>query len=216
MSAANSTVTSANAVFDNHLPLTLIAGPCQLESRDHAFEMAGCAQAICAPVSASGWSTSRASTRPTAPRFRAPAASGSTRRMPVFADIGRTGPAGAHRHPHRGAMRHRAPHVDVLQIPAFLCRQTDLLVAAAKTGKVINVKKGQFLAPWDMKNVLGKITGSGNAQCAAYRARRVLRLQHAGQRHAGSADHGSNGRAGHFRRHPFCAAARRAGNHFGR
>jgi 2-dehydro-3-deoxyphosphooctonate aldolase (KDO 8-P synthase) len=56
-----------------------------------------------------------------------------------------------------------APHVDVLQIPAFLCRQTDLLVAAAKTGKVINVKKGQFLAPWDMKNVLGKITGSGNA-----------------------------------------------------
>jgi 2-dehydro-3-deoxyphosphooctonate aldolase (KDO 8-P synthase) len=56
-----------------------------------------------------------------------------------------------------------APHVDVLQIPAFLCRQTDLLVAAAKTGKVVNVKKGQFLAPWDMKNVVCKITGSGNA-----------------------------------------------------
>jgi hypothetical protein len=103
-----------------------------------------------------------------------------------------------------------APHVDMLQIPAFLCRQTDLLVAAAKTGKVINVKKGQFLAPWDMKNVLGKITGSGNTN--------VLLTERGASfgyntlvRHAGIADHGRHGRAGDLRRHPFGATARRAG-----
>ena len=81
--------------------------------------------------------------------------------------------------------------VDVLQIPAFLCRQTDLLVAAAETGRVVNVKKGQFLAPWDMANVVRKITGAGNRQCAGDRARRLVRLQHAGLRHAGAADHGA-------------------------
>ncbi len=64
--------------------------------------------------------------------------------------------------------------MDVLQIPAFLCRQTDLLLAAAATGKVVNVKKGQFLAPWDMANVVAKITGAGQSQCARHRARRVL------------------------------------------
>ena len=81
--------------------------------------------------------------------------------------------------------------VDVLQIPAFLCRQTDLLVAAAATGRAVNVKKGQFLAPWDMGNVVAKITGAGNRQRAADRARRLLRLQHAGLGHAGAADHGA-------------------------
>ena len=81
--------------------------------------------------------------------------------------------------------------VDVLQIPAFLCRQTDLLIAAAKTGRVVNVKKGQFLAPWDMANVVAKITGAGNPQRARDRARRLVRLQHAGLRHARAADHGA-------------------------
>jgi 2-dehydro-3-deoxyphosphooctonate aldolase (KDO 8-P synthase) len=74
--------------------------------------------------------------------------------------------------------------VDVLQIPAFLCRQTDLLVAAAETGAVINVKKGQFLAPWDMKNVLDKLTGSGNANVLLTERGCIFWLQHAGGRHA--------------------------------
>ena len=81
-----------------------------------------------------------------------------------------------------------AEAVDVLQIPAFLCRQTDLLVAAAKTGRVVNVKKGQFLAPWDMANVVAKITGAGNRQRAGDGARRLVRLQHARLRHARAAD----------------------------
>ena len=78
----------------------------------------------------------------------------------------------------------RREAVDVLQIPAFLCRQTDLLLAAGETGSAINVKKGQFLAPWDMANVAAKIACTGNAQHPAVRARRQLRLQHAGHRHA--------------------------------
>ena len=105
-----------------------------------------------------------------------------------------------------------AQAVDVLQIPAFLCRQTDLLLAAAATGKVVNVKKGQFLAPWDMANVVAKITGAGNRECAGHRARRLVRLQHAGVRHAGAADPGAHHRrAGDLRRHPFGAAAGRQG-----
>ena len=84
-----------------------------------------------------------------------------------------------------------AEAVDVLQIPAFLCRQTDLLLAAAATGKVVNVKKGQFLAPWDMANVVAKITGAGNPNVLRDRARRLVRLQHAGLRHARAADHGA-------------------------
>ena len=109
-----------------------------------------------------------------------------------------------------------AQAVDVLQIPAFLCRQTDLLLAAAATGKVVNVKKGQFLAPWDMANVVAKITGAGNPQCAGHRARRIVRLQHAGVGHARAADPGAHHRrAGDFRRHPFGAAARRQGHSSG-
>ena len=81
-----------------------------------------------------------------------------------------------------------AQAVDVLQIPAFLCRQTDLLIAAAKTGKAVNVKKGQFLAPWDMKNVVEKITGAGNANVLVTERGVSLRLQHARLRHARAAD----------------------------
>ena len=84
-----------------------------------------------------------------------------------------------------------AEAVDVLQIPAFLCRQTDLLIAAALTGKVVNVKKGQFLAPWDMTHVVAKVVGAGNPQGADHRARRLLRLQHARLRHARVADPGA-------------------------
>ena len=77
--------------------------------------------------------------------------------------------------------------VDVLQIPAFLSRQTDLLLAAAATGKAINIKKGQFLAPWDMKNVIAKVVGAGNPNVMACERGGQFRLQHAGQRHAGAA-----------------------------
>ena len=80
--------------------------------------------------------------------------------------------------------------VDVLQIPAFLCRQTDLLVAAARTGRVVNVKKGQFLAPWDMANVAQKVTERRQSQGHGDGARRLLRLQYARLRHARAADHG--------------------------
>jgi len=163
MTAANASVNVGNTVFDNAAALTLIAGPCQFESRDHAFDMAGSLKELCGQlgiglVYKSSYDkanrTSLSSTR----------GAGLDAAMPVFDDLrdqlGLPVLTDIHSEEQCAIV---APHVDVLQIPAFLCRQTDLLVAAAKTGKVINVKKGQFLAPWDMKNVLGKITGSGNA-----------------------------------------------------
>ncbi len=100
-----------------------------------------------------------------------------------------------------------APVVDILQIPAFLSRQTDLLVAAAQTGKVVNVKKGQFLAPWDMKNAIAKITETGNLKRHGDGTRRQLRLQHAGRRHDRSADDGEVRRAGRHGRDPCGAEA---------
>ena len=109
-----------------------------------------------------------------------------------------------------------AQAVDVLQIPAFLCRQTDLLVAAARTGRAVNVKKGQFLAPWDMKNVVAKLDPRRRRRRAGHRARRLLRLQHARLRHARAADPGRDRRAGDLRRHPFRAAAGRPRRRLGR
>jgi 2-dehydro-3-deoxyphosphooctonate aldolase (KDO 8-P synthase) len=146
----------------NSLPLALIAGPCVLESRDHAFEMASSLKEIAARLriglvyktsfdkanrtsgnSARGLGLDKA--LPIFAEIRAKL------RLPVLTDVHEAGQCAA-----------IAEAVDVLQIPAFLCRQTDLLIAAAKTGRVVNVKKGQFLAPWDMKNVVAKITGAGN------------------------------------------------------
>lgn len=159
---ANSTVTVGSAVFDQKLPLSLIAGPCQLEGRQHAFDMAGrlkeiCAQAGIGLVYKSSYDkanrTSIDSTR----------GIGLDASLEIFADLRETYDLPVITDVHTAEQcAIVAPFVDVLQIPAFLCRQTDLLVAAARTGKVINVKKGQFLAPWDMKNVLGKIVESGN------------------------------------------------------
>ena len=105
---------------------------------------------------------------------------------------------------------------DILQIPAFLCRQTDLLIAAAKTGRVINIKKGQFLAPWDMKNVAREGDRERQSQRAPHRARRLLRLQHARLRFPRAADHGGDRPAGGLRRDAFGAAAGRAGRLVGR
>ncbi|RST87832.1 3-deoxy-8-phosphooctulonate synthase [Aquibium carbonis] len=162
MTQPNASVTAGNAVFDNAGPLTLIAGPCQLESRQHAFDMAGALKELTAKLGIGlvyktsydkANRTSLSSTR----------GAGLDAALPVFDDLRATFglPVLTDIHSEEQC-RIVAPHVDVLQIPAFLSRQTDLLVAAAKTGKVINVKKGQFLAPWDMKNVVAKITGSGN------------------------------------------------------
>ena len=162
MTEPNSTVRAGAAIFSNTAPLTLIAGPCQFESRDHAFDMAGALKELCQTlgiglVYKSSYDkanrTSLASTR----------GAGMDAALPVFddlrKDLGLPVLTDIHTEEQCAIV---APHVDVLQIPAFLSRQTDLLVAAARTGKVINVKKGQFLAPWDMKNVIAKVTGSGN------------------------------------------------------
>jgi 2-dehydro-3-deoxyphosphooctonate aldolase (KDO 8-P synthase) len=162
MNVPNWTVTAGNAVFANDKPLTLIAGPCQLESRGHAFDMAGALKEMAARLGIGlVYKTSYDKANRTS--LSATRGAGMEAALPVFADLRKEFSLPVLTDVHSEEQcRVVAPHVDILQIPAFLSRQTDLLVAAAKTGKVINVKKGQFLAPWDMKNVVGKVTGSGN------------------------------------------------------
>ena len=159
----NSVVTVGAVRFGNALPLALIAGPCQMESRAHALETAAALKEIAARVGIGlvyktsfdkANRTSADSARGVGLKAAAPvfAEIRATLGLPVLTDVHEADQCAA-----------VAEAVDVLQIPAFLCRQTDLLVAAAATGKVVNVKKGQFLAPWDMTNVVAKITGAGNA-----------------------------------------------------
>ena len=155
-------VTVGSVKFGNDLPISIIAGPCQLESRAHALEVAGALKEIAGRLKSAS-STRPPSTRPTAPRARPRAALGWRRRLPIFAEIRSSLGLPVLTDVHEPAQcAEAAQAVDVLQIPAFLCRQTDLLLAAAATGKVVNVKKGQFLAPWEMANVVSKITGGGN------------------------------------------------------
>ncbi|MTI45792.1 2-dehydro-3-deoxyphosphooctonate aldolase (KDO 8-P synthase) [Roseibium hamelinense] len=163
MSQANSTVTAENVSFANDKAFSLIAGPCQMESKAHALECAAAVKEIAGglgiPVvfKASFDKANRTS-------IAATRGVGLKDALPVFAEIKETYGLPTLTDIHNAEQcAPVAEVVDVLQIPAFLCRQTDLLVAAAKTGAVINVKKGQFLAPWDMKNVLGKIVESGNS-----------------------------------------------------
>jgi 2-dehydro-3-deoxyphosphooctonate aldolase (KDO 8-P synthase) len=156
------TVTIGDAPFGNTLPLALIAGPCALESRAHALEMASALKEIAARV---GIKFVYKTSFDKANRTSAKSARGVglDRALPIFAEIREKLRVPVLTDVHEPAQCARvAAAVDVLQIPAFLCRQTDLLIAAAETGKAINVKKGQFLAPWDMKNVVQKITGAGN------------------------------------------------------
>jgi 2-dehydro-3-deoxyphosphooctonate aldolase (KDO 8-P synthase) len=157
-------IVSVGAVrFGNALPLALIAGPCQMESRAHALEMASALKEIAARV---GIGLVYKTSFDKANRTAASAARGIglDAALPVFAEIRESLKLPVLTDVHEAAQcAALAGAVDILQIPAFLCRQTDLLVAAAATGKVVNVKKGQFLAPWDMTNVVGKITGAGNA-----------------------------------------------------
>ena len=158
----NATVTVGSVRFGNALPLALIAGPCALESRAHALEMATALKEIVARVGVGlVYKTSfDKANRTSAKSSRGIGLEGA---LPIFAEIRDSLAIPVLTDVHDAAQCARiAAAVDVLQIPAFLSRQTDLLVAAAKTGKVVNVKKGQFLAPWDMPNVVEKITDCGN------------------------------------------------------
>ncbi|RWP63078.1 3-deoxy-8-phosphooctulonate synthase [Mesorhizobium sp.] len=163
MSKPNSSVTVGNVVFGNTAPLSLIAGPCQLESRQHAFDMAGALKELTEKLGLGlVYKTSYDKANRTS--LGGTRGAGLDAALPVFDDLRKAFSlpilTDVHTEEQCALV---APHVDILQIPAFLSRQTDLLIAAARTGKVVNVKKGQFLAPWDMKNVVAKITGSGNA-----------------------------------------------------
>jgi len=158
----NATVTIGAVRFGNALPLALIAGPCALESRAHAMEMASALKEIAARV---GVGVVYKTSFDKANRTSAASARGIglDAALPIFAEIRETLKLPVLTDVHDAEQCARvAEAVDVLQIPAFLCRQTDLLVAASKTGRAVNVKKGQFLAPWDMTNVVAKITGAGN------------------------------------------------------
>jgi len=153
---------SGQVRFANHLPLTLIAGPCQLESRAHALETASALKEI---AGRAGIGLVYKTSFDKANRTSASSARGIglDDALPIFAEIRETLGLPVLTDVHEAEQCARAAQaVDVLQIPAFLCRQTDLLIAAARTGRVVNVKKGQFLAPWDMANVVAKLTGAGN------------------------------------------------------
>ncbi len=160
-------VESTALEIGNHLPLTFICGPCQLESRGHALETAEFLRDLFARAGA-GFIYKTSFDKANRSSLSTKRGAGLAKSGPIFEEI-RTKlgvPVITDVHlPDQCA--DVAEVVDVLQIPAFLCRQTDLLVAAAETGKPINVKKGQFLAPWDMKNVIAKITGSGNPNVMA-------------------------------------------------
>jgi 2-dehydro-3-deoxyphosphooctonate aldolase (KDO 8-P synthase) len=158
----SATVDLGSVRFGNHLPLVVIAGPCAMESREHALEMASALKEMTGRL---GIGLVYKSSFDKANRTSAGSARGIglDRALSVFAEVKEKFGLPVLTDVHE--IEQCAPVaevVDVLQIPAFLCRQTDLLVAAAKTGRVVNVKKGQFLAPWDMANVARKITGAGN------------------------------------------------------
>jgi 2-dehydro-3-deoxyphosphooctonate aldolase (KDO 8-P synthase) len=160
----NPVVDVGAARFGNDLPLALIAGPCQLESRAHALEMASALKEIAGRL---GIGLVYKTSYDKANRTSAKGARGIglEASLPIFAEIRSSLGLPVLTDVHdAGQCARVAQAVDILQIPAFLCRQTDLLVAAAQTGRAVNVKKGQFLAPWDMKNVVEKITGAGNAR----------------------------------------------------
>lgn len=158
----NATVSIGDVSFSNNAPFSLIAGPCQMESREHAFDMAGALKEICGKLGI-GFIYKTSYDKANRTSLSGKRGVGLENAMSVFADIKAELGLPVLTDVHEpGQCAEVGAVVDVLQIPAFLCRQTDLLIAAANTGRVINVKKGQFLAPWDMKNVLDKITGSGN------------------------------------------------------
>lgn len=158
----DSVVDVGGVRFGNDLPLALIAGPCQMESRAHALEIAAALKEIAAKLGI-GLIFKTSFDKANRTSANAQRGMGLEAALPVFAEIreslGLPTLTDVHDAHQCAAV---AEAVDILQIPAFLCRQTDLLLAAAATGRVVNVKKGQFLAPWDMRNVVAKLTGAGN------------------------------------------------------
>ncbi len=164
MAEPNAVVEVGKVRFGNSLPLSLIAGPCQMESRAHAFDIAGSLKEICGRLGI-GLVYKTSFDKANRTSLSGKRGIGIDAALAVFADLRADLGLPVLTDVHEpGQCAELATVVDVLQIPAFLCRQTDLLVAAAKTGRAVNVKKGQFLAPWDMRQVLMKIVESGNRQ----------------------------------------------------
>ena len=161
-SVKNKVVKCNSINISNSNPFTLIAGPCQLESEEHAFDVAKKLKEITQNLKIDLiYKTSFDKANRTS--LGGKRGAGLNKSLPVFDKIRKNLGIPVLTDVHTiDQCQIVSKHVDVLQIPAFLCRQTDLLVAAAKTGKIINVKKGQFLAPWDMTNVIKKIKDSGN------------------------------------------------------
>ena len=162
-SKPNAAVTIRDVTFANDRPLCVFAGPCQMESREHALEMATALKEIANRLGL-GLVYKTSFDKANRTSLHAKRGLGLDAALGVFAEIRERVGLAVVTDVHEAQQCARvAEVVDVLQIPAFLCRQTDLLIAAANTGRAVKVKKGQFLAPWDMANVVAKITGSGNA-----------------------------------------------------
>jgi 2-dehydro-3-deoxyphosphooctonate aldolase (KDO 8-P synthase) len=160
--SAAAIVSAGSVRFGNDLPISIIAGPCALESRAHALEVASALKEIAARLKI-GLVYKTSFDKANRTSVAAKRGIGLAQALPIFAEIRSSLGLPVLTDVHEiSQCAEAAQAVDILQIPAFLCRQTDLLLAAAATGKVVNVKKGQFLAPWDMANVVEKITGGGN------------------------------------------------------
>lgn len=160
--APNKAVRIGGVTLANDVPLAVFAGPCAMESRDHALEMASALKEITTRLGI-GLIFKTSYDKANRTSLSSGRGVGLDKALAVFAEVRESLGLPVVTDVH--AAEQCAPVaevVDVLQIPAFLCRQTDLLVAAARTGKVVKIKKGQFLAPWDMKNVVGKVLGAGN------------------------------------------------------
>ncbi len=164
MAEPANTVSAGSVAFSNSGKLSLIAGPCQMESRDHAFDMAGALKEI-SEQAGIGLVYKSSFDKANRTSLSGKRGLGLEKSLRVFADLKEEFGLPVLTDIHTEAQCAQVGEVvDILQIPAFLCRQTDLLVAAARTGRVVNIKKGQFLAPWDMENVVAKVTNSGNDQ----------------------------------------------------
>jgi len=158
----NARVEVGGVGFANKAPFSLIAGPCALESRAHALEMAGALKEIAGRLGV-GLVFKTSYDKANRTSLSSARGIGLDDALPIFAEIRESLHLPVLTDAHAPEQCARAAEaVDILQIPAFLCRQTDLLLAAARTGRVVNIKKGQFLAPWDMEHVAGKVLGAGN------------------------------------------------------
>ena len=162
MPEPRATVSAGSAAFSQSRPLALIAGPCAMESREHALEMADALTGIAKRLGV-GFVYKSSFDKANRTSLSGKRGIGLAEAMPIFAEVKATFGCPVLTDVHEATQcAEVARTVDILQIPAFLCRQTDLLVAAAESGAVVNVKKGQFLAPWDMEHVVAKVTGAGN------------------------------------------------------